>query len=296
VEGIGNFYDYGMRGYDPRIGRFPSVDPLTKTYPWYSPYQYAGNKPVWKRDIDGMEEEGAEGREADDKELEEDREKEEVQAKLRNALKTPTAEEEARARKEFEESLKETPRQRAARFQRFVNGVNNYAKNGFNSAQIVFAGTTQQSEVNSNDLQKVSNAQRAAVGGAQALVKIYTERGLAEQSLSKDAFDAVGKVNEGVTLYRIGTLGSSHAGEAQYWSLENPSQYLNNPEEFAQRYGIPASNLKSGEVFIEAGKLQPGARFITREAPGVGANKGGAIEVVTDPGSVKLESFNVLKN
>jgi len=24
-----------------------SVDPLTRSYPWYTPYQFAGNKPVW---------------------------------------------------------------------------------------------------------------------------------------------------------------------------------------------------------------------------------------------------------
>jgi len=24
-----------------------SVDPLTRSYPWYTPYQFAGNKPIW---------------------------------------------------------------------------------------------------------------------------------------------------------------------------------------------------------------------------------------------------------
>jgi hypothetical protein len=33
-----------------------SVDPLTKEYPWYTPYQFAGNKPIWAIDIDGLEE------------------------------------------------------------------------------------------------------------------------------------------------------------------------------------------------------------------------------------------------
>jgi hypothetical protein len=41
-----NQYDYGMRIYDPRIGRFLSVDPLTKPYPWFTAYQYAGNNPI----------------------------------------------------------------------------------------------------------------------------------------------------------------------------------------------------------------------------------------------------------
>src|SRR5262249_10936121 len=52
----GEQQDYGMRIYDPRIGKFLSVDPLTKSYPWYSPYQFAGNKPIWAIDLDGAEE------------------------------------------------------------------------------------------------------------------------------------------------------------------------------------------------------------------------------------------------
>jgi RHS repeat-associated protein len=49
-------YDYGFRIYDPRLARFLSVDPLTKDYPWYTPYQFAGNKPINSIDIDGLEE------------------------------------------------------------------------------------------------------------------------------------------------------------------------------------------------------------------------------------------------
>jgi RHS repeat-associated protein len=48
--------DYGARIYDPRIGRFLSVDPLTKQYPHYTPYSYAGDKPIRFIDIDGKEE------------------------------------------------------------------------------------------------------------------------------------------------------------------------------------------------------------------------------------------------
>lgn len=50
------YQDYGFRMYDPNIARFISVDPLTKQYPWYSPYQFAGNKPIWFTDLDGLEE------------------------------------------------------------------------------------------------------------------------------------------------------------------------------------------------------------------------------------------------
>jgi|GEM_PF-6612556 len=55
IKGEGNSYDYGMRTYDPRIGRFFSVDPLTDTFPWYTPYQFAGNSPIAAIDLDGEE-------------------------------------------------------------------------------------------------------------------------------------------------------------------------------------------------------------------------------------------------
>jgi RHS repeat-associated protein len=58
-EGMGggsSTYDYGFRIYNAQLGKFLSVDPLTNGYPWYSPYQFAGNKPVWAIDLDGLEE------------------------------------------------------------------------------------------------------------------------------------------------------------------------------------------------------------------------------------------------
>ncbi len=48
-------YDYGFRIYDPRLVRFKSVDPLTNSYPWYTPYQFAGNKMINCIDVDGLE-------------------------------------------------------------------------------------------------------------------------------------------------------------------------------------------------------------------------------------------------
>lgn len=55
-SGNGNVYDYGFRIYNPRLGKFLSVDPLTDSYPFYTPYQYAGNKPIRFIDLDGLEE------------------------------------------------------------------------------------------------------------------------------------------------------------------------------------------------------------------------------------------------
>ncbi|MFN8923345.1 MAG: RHS repeat-associated core domain-containing protein, partial [Sphingobacteriia bacterium] len=48
--------DYGFRLYNPALGRFLTVDPLMREYPWYTPYQFAGNKPINSIDRDGLEE------------------------------------------------------------------------------------------------------------------------------------------------------------------------------------------------------------------------------------------------
>ena len=49
-------YYYGMRYYAAWTCRFISVDPLAGKYPFYTPYQYAGNKPINFIDLDGAEE------------------------------------------------------------------------------------------------------------------------------------------------------------------------------------------------------------------------------------------------
>jgi len=58
VKGEGNSQDYGMRIYDPRLGKFLSVDPIGFSYPWWTPYQFAGNTPIQATDLDGGEPKG----------------------------------------------------------------------------------------------------------------------------------------------------------------------------------------------------------------------------------------------
>ena len=49
------YQDYGFRMYDPNIGRFISVDPITKKFPDLTPYQFASNTPIQAIDLDGTE-------------------------------------------------------------------------------------------------------------------------------------------------------------------------------------------------------------------------------------------------
>lgn len=55
VKGNGNQQDYGMRIYDPRLGKFLSVDPLSRNFPWNSSYAFAENDVIRAIDLDGGE-------------------------------------------------------------------------------------------------------------------------------------------------------------------------------------------------------------------------------------------------
>lgn len=64
VKGItGSSYDFGARIYDPRIGRFLSMDPLASKYPAISPYVFVANNPIFFIDPDGRELKPASSRE-----------------------------------------------------------------------------------------------------------------------------------------------------------------------------------------------------------------------------------------
>lgn len=54
-----DWYDYGFRNYDPQIGRFTQLDPLTDDYPELTPYQYASDEPIANVDMDGLEKIGS---------------------------------------------------------------------------------------------------------------------------------------------------------------------------------------------------------------------------------------------
>ena len=47
--------DYGFRLYNPGIGRFLSVDPISMQYPELTPYQFASNRVIDGIDLDGLE-------------------------------------------------------------------------------------------------------------------------------------------------------------------------------------------------------------------------------------------------
>jgi RHS repeat-associated protein len=54
TKGSGNSYTTEFRQYDPRIGRWLSLDPLMAQFPWQSPYCAFDNNPVYFTDPTGL--------------------------------------------------------------------------------------------------------------------------------------------------------------------------------------------------------------------------------------------------
>jgi len=55
MGGGGSTYDYGFRIYNGQIGKFLSVDPLFKDFPWNSIYAFAENDVIRSIDLEGLE-------------------------------------------------------------------------------------------------------------------------------------------------------------------------------------------------------------------------------------------------
>ncbi|QTY27299.1 RHS repeat-associated core domain-containing protein [Flavobacterium sp. CS20] len=55
ISGTRNSQNHTFRSYDPRLGRYKSLDPLARDYPWNSPFAYAENRVIDGLDLEGLE-------------------------------------------------------------------------------------------------------------------------------------------------------------------------------------------------------------------------------------------------
>jgi hypothetical protein len=87
-------------------------------------------------------------------------------------------------------------------------------------------------------------------------------------------------------VYRQGEFGIQYITEGQFWSPQNPASTTS----YANQFGTPGTDQVD---WIMGGTVKPGTSFVTRPAPGIGINSGGAIEVVTPPEAVRLDFFHM---
>ena len=71
IKGEGNSVNYTFRMYDPRLGRFFSVDPMSKKFACNSPYSFAQNRVIDGFDWKGLKWKDGAGKEISDEKLKE---------------------------------------------------------------------------------------------------------------------------------------------------------------------------------------------------------------------------------
>ena len=309
-------YDYGFRIYSPALGRFLSVDPLTRTYPWYTPYQFAGNKPIWATDVDGLEENTTSTYVYHPPVL-----------AFKPAFKGVISITDATAQtvhKTFEGDFGKLAKADPSKFSLGIVNSLVGSNTGTEASRLDITMTGTRSQVSkswkgtdikyftqysysftNNNVTEIGTFE-AQVGTVQAsarawdplafllmnkVVSSIVSAGVsvgartAYQSTTIEALESSQKVYNGTTLYRLGTTGISKTGaEAQYWSLENPLSM--SAEAYAKKYGVSLENVKNAD-FIETATLKQGAKYITREAPtmpGAPAGAGGGVEAVVQQG------------
>ena len=55
IKATGHLFNYTFRMYDPRLGRFLSLDPLSNSFPWNAPYAFSENRVIDAIELEGLE-------------------------------------------------------------------------------------------------------------------------------------------------------------------------------------------------------------------------------------------------
>jgi hypothetical protein len=130
----------------------------------------------------------------------------------------------------------------------------------------------------------------ARSNATEAVPGIKTPYGVAEQGTDAGSIALRGQVESGGTVYRQGVTGTQQTAEGQFWAGQNPA----STPGYANSYGTPGTQVAEGEYpWIMGGTVEPGTPFVTRGAPGIGTNLGGAPEVVVNPGGVRNLWFHM---
>jgi RHS repeat-associated protein len=55
IHGEGNYINFKYRGYDPRVGRFSQIDPISFSFPWNSSYAFSENRVISAIELEGLQ-------------------------------------------------------------------------------------------------------------------------------------------------------------------------------------------------------------------------------------------------
>jgi RHS repeat-associated protein len=128
----------------------------------------------------------------------------------------------------------------------------------------------------------------ARVRGAGGTRAISTPHGPAVQETSPAALSHLAAAREGRTMYRVGRFNRQETTEAQFWAFQNPATSRN----YADDMGLPG-DASTPNDWIMGGVLKADAAVVTRKAPGLGANRGGTMEAVTEVGGAERLWFHM---
>ena len=133
-----------------------------------------------------------------------------------------------------------------------------------------------------------SRAARAASNfgvHAERTASVVTQHGIALQDLSAEALALRASVANGRQIFRGGMFGRTFTAEGQFWGFESALT-----PGYAESVGARTLGAETPD-FVMAGRVTKGTGFVVRRAPAWGDNPGGAWEVVTESGRVKLDYF-----
>jgi RHS repeat-associated protein len=299
----GTSYAFEYRMHDPRVGRFMSIDPLAAKYPCNSPYAFAENKVIQFIELEGLEcAAGFAGSQPSSPSDPDDQLRQNLQGALDflSSDEIPTSTKvQAFMPTELAAGLlwlgfEAQPGDLAPERLHYNGGPirETWTRNDTYSAINQGLTIATLGELSAGAWESLATKNWRLPLKAPATVPrpapIQTPHGPAYQAMTPEAIAARGAVENGALLYRQGSFGVQNTANGQFWSLTNPA----NSPNYVETMGMPGAS-NQGANWIMSGQLRAGTPFVTRPAPGIGTNAGGALEAVTPPGGVQIQTFTM---
>jgi RHS repeat-associated protein len=248
-------YDwFEVRSYDARIGMFRGPDPLASSFPGRSPYVYAGSNPVRFFDPTGMADSASAAQAT------------ELASEYERWSRMPVF---GPLYSMIAGYMYSEAGDQARSMQNLREGaIGTVGTIGAMAALTAAEGAT------------------TKVGTGREVDPVRTPYTIARQANTPEALAAREAVASGASLYRTGEFGVQEI-PGQAWSFSNPL----STADYSFKMGMPPT---ARFDWVMEGAMKPGGHFVTRNAPGIGANLGGHMEVIAVPDAVRINWFHLV--